>query len=448
MARIAIVGTGISGLGAAFLLNQRHDVTVFEIADRIGGHSCTAELNYDDVQIAVDIGFIVFNHQNYPHLSAMFRHLNVPVHASNMTFAASIADGAFEWGAENLNTIVGQRRNLFRPMFYRLLHDVTQFNRHALNAVNANPHWTLDELIDALQLGEEFCRYYILPMTAAIWSCPPSQMRKFPARTLVQFFANHNLLSISGQPQWFTVTGGSKSYVKRLAAGFANRIRTNAKITSVSRDAGCIAVSLADGTHGVFDHIVFACHADEILPMLTDATDREREVLSAFRFQPNKVVLHRDPSVMPLRKRCWAAWNYRSDGSSEEPAISVSYWMNRLQGIRMDRPVFVTLNPSTPIPDERVFLRQQFSHPVFDHRAIAAQSEIQGLQGQKHTWFCGAWLRHGFHEDGLQSAVSVAERLGVSVPWRNEMSVPESQWAPEAGGSLLPIRTASALAAE
>ncbi len=418
MAKIAIIGSGISGLGAAYLLNKRHDITVYEKTAHVGGHSHTVALDYDRAQIPVDIGFIVFNEQNYPHLSALFRHLGVPTRKSDMSFAASIGGGAFEWGAENLNTVIGQRRNLLRPMFWRLLSDVTRFNRDAAGAVAAHPEWTLDDLMRALKLSEDFARLYFLPMTAAIWSCPPAKMRAFPARPLVQFFRNHNLMSVSGQPQWYTVTGGACEYVKRLTAPFAHRIRASTAVAAVTRYAGGVQIADAGGGREVYDEVIFACHGDEILPLLADANPRERAVLSAFRFQPNRIVLHKDASVMPQRRRCWAAWNYRSDGTAAEAALSVTYWMNRLQGIRADRPLFVTLNPSSPIAAEDTFLTQEFSHPVFDHGALAAQPRLAALQGERRTWFCGAWMRHGFHEDGLASAVAVAERLGARVPWQ------------------------------
>lgn len=425
MARIGIVGTGISGLAAAYLLHPRNNVTVYEKAARIGGHTRTLEVDYAGERIPVDTGFIVFNEKNYPHLTAMFRHLGVRVHKSDMTFAATIRDGWLEWGAKDLDSIIGQRRNLLRPRFGRLVRDVLKFNATALDTVERHPDLTLDELIDELRLGEWFRRYYLLPMSGAIWSCPPREMLAFPARTLVRFFANHHLLSASGQPQWFTVTGGGREYVRLLTAAFEGRIRTSCGAASVRRDDGKIVVTDACGYAQAFDHVVFACHADEALALLADADMRERKALGAFRYQANRAVLHGDVSVMPKRKRCWASWVYTSDGSDDDPAISVTYWMNRLQGIRADKPLFVTLNPLHEIPHRHVFDEHVFMHPVFDRAAMAAQSAIESLQGARRTWFCGAHLRHGFHEDGLASAVHVAERLGATLPWRVGAAVPE-----------------------
>lgn len=418
MARIAIIGSGISGLGAAYLLNQRHEVTVYEKADRIGGHSRTVTVDYSGETIAVDTGFIVFNEKNYPQLSAMFRHLNVPVHKSDMTFAASIRDGWLEWGAKDINAVFGQRRNLLRPSFARLIRDVFKFNAQAQDAVARHPDLTLDGLVARLGLSDWFRRFYLLPMSAAIWSCPPREMLRFPARTLVGFMANHHLLSASGQPQWYTVTGGSQEYVKRLTKSVAHRIRVGCGASTVTRGAQGVSVLDTTGERRNYDHVVFANHGDETLRLLADASTQERDVLSAFRYQKNVAVLHRDSSVMPKSKRCWASWNYTSDGDIGDPALSVTYWMNLLQGIPDKTPLFVTLNPKTHIAPEKVFDSHEFDHPVFDHAAIAAQERVQAMQGARNTWFCGAHLRNGFHEDGLASAVHVAHLFGAETPWQ------------------------------
>ncbi len=423
MAKIAIIGTGISGLGAAYLLNRHHDITVYEKAGRIGGHSRTVTVDYDGTPIPVDTGFIVFNEENYPELTAMFRHLDVPVHPSDMTFAASIRGGWLEWGARDMNAVFAQRRNLLRPKFGTLIRDVFRFNAQAEEVVERHPELTLDGLIERLGLGDWFRRYYLLPMSSAIWSCPPCEMMRFPARTLIRFMANHHLLSASGQPRWYTVTGGAQEYVKRLTQSFAHRIRVGCGAAQVTRSNGCVTVLDASGRNETFDQVVFASHADETLRLLSDATSQERDALGAFRYQKNVAVLHRDPGVMPRSRRCWASWNYTSDGDLDDPALSVSYWMNLLQGIPHQTPLFVTLNPKTAIAPELVFNVHDFDHPVFDHAAIAAQPRIQAMQGVRNTWFCGAHLRHGFHEDGLASALQVARLLGVQAPWRVAESV-------------------------
>jgi len=417
MARIAIVGTGISGLGSAFLLYPDHEITVYEKAARIGGHSRTVTVDYDGAAIPVDTGFIVFNKPNYPHLSGLFAHLDVPTHPSDMTFAASIRDGWLEWGARDLSAVLGQRRNLLRPRFGLLVRDVMKFNAQAEATVEQHPHLTLQGLIDKLELGEWFRRYYLLPMSGAIWSCPPCEMLNFPARTLIRFFANHHLLSYTGQPQWRTVTGGAQEYVRRLTAPFAHRVRTSCGAVAVTRENGEVQIRDSRGGVESYDHVVMACHGDETLALLKDADAGEHAALSSFRYQKNTAVLHRDPSVMPRRKRCWASWVYTSDGDFLHPRITVTYWMNLLQGIDNRTPLFVSLNPKHAIAEDLVFDRAEFDHPVFDAAAIAAQPRIAALQGRRGTWFAGAHLGHGFHEDGLASAVRVARALGGAIPW-------------------------------
>jgi len=418
MARIAIVGTGISGLGSAYLLNPHHEITVYEKAARIGGHSRTVTVDYDGHRVAVDTGFIVFNRPNYPNLCGLFAHLGVPTHASDMSFAASIRDGWLEWGARDLGAVVGQRRNLLRPKFGLLLRDVMIFNTQAQGMVERHPELNLEGLIRKLGLGDWFRRYYLLPMSGAIWGCPPCDMMNFPARTLVRFFANHHLMSLTGQPQWRTVTGGSQEYVRRLCAPFAHRIRTSCGAVAVTRhQSGKVEIRDSQGGVETYDQVVMASHGDETLALLKDADREEQAVLSAFRYQKNRAVLHRDQSLMPRRRRCWASWVYTSDGDFFHPKITVTYWMNLLQGIDNRHPLFVSLNPKRDIPDELIFDSCEFEHPVFDHGAIAAQARICALQGRRNIWFAGAHLGHGFHEDGLASAVRVAKGLGAVIPW-------------------------------
>jgi len=411
MARIAIIGGGISGLAAAHLLHRRHDIVLFEKAHRVGGHTRTLEIRYGDREIAVDTGFIVFNRRNYPLLTRLFADLGVATQESDMSFGVTIGGGRLEWGARNLNAMFGQRRNLLRPSFYRLMRDVFHFNAHALNAVTEMPDLTLGELLAQMGLGRGFRLHYLLPMGGAIWSCPPRQMLEFPAASFVRFFHNHGLLSVSGQPQWYTVTGGAQNYVARMTRPFAHRVRTACAIVSVTREANGIRVADSHGRTECFEHVVFASHGDETLTMLRDATAEERAVLGAFRYQRNRAILHRDVSVMPRRRRCWASWVYQSDGSGEEASLAVSYWMNRLQSLDPDCPLFVTLNPAREIPHEFVFDEHEFHHPVFDAGAVAAQKRLPAMQGRQGIWYCGAHLGNGFHEDGLASAVAVAQAL-------------------------------------
>lgn len=432
MARIAIIGTGISGLGTAWLLHPHHEITVYEKAPRIGGHSRTVTVDYDGAAIPVDTGFIVFNPKNYPHLTALFRHLEVPTHHSDMTFSATIRGGWLEWGAKDTNAVFGQRRNIVRPRFLHLLGDVLRFNRDAVETAERHPGFSLDDLISHLGLGEWFRRYYLLPMAGAIWSCPPAEMLRFPALSLVRFFANHHLLSASGQPQWHTVTGGAQEYVKRLTAPFAGRIRTSCGAVAVERNAGGVTVRDTMGGAEPYDEVVFASHGDETLRLLADATAQERAALSSFRYQKNRAVLHRDESFMPRRKRCWASWVYESDGGFH-PQITVTYWMNRLQGIDERCPLFVSLNPKREIPSHLVFDETEFDHPMFDAAAITAQSQVAACQGRRRTWFAGAHLGHGFHEDGLASAVAVARGMGIAAPWAKAAHQDAAQHRPLPG---------------
>ncbi|HKY19519.1 MAG TPA: FAD-dependent oxidoreductase [Rhizomicrobium sp.] len=417
MARIAIIGTGISGLGSAYLLHPDHEITVYERSSRVGGHSRTVTVDYDGQPIPVDTGFIVFNRPNYPNLCGLFAHLGVPSHASDMTFAASIRDGWLEWGAKDLDAVIGQRRNLLRPKFGLLVRDVVKFNACAQDMVERHPELNLEELIRKLGLGEWFRRYYLLPMSGAIWSCPPCEMMNFPARTLVKFFANHHLLSFSGQPLWRTVTGGSQAYLNRLIAPFLHRIRTNCAAMAVTRQDGKVQIKDSQGGVEIYDQVVMACHGDDSLALLKDAGREESAALACFRYQKNRAVLHRDQSLMPRRRRCWASWVYTSDGDFLHPKITVTYWMNLLQGIDERYPLFVSLNPKRVIPETLIFDQCDFDHPLFDQAAIAAQPKIAALQGQRGTWFAGAHLGHGFHEDGLASAVKVATSLGAAIPW-------------------------------
>jgi hypothetical protein len=421
MARIAVIGTGIAGLSAAYLLDSRHDVTVYEKNSRPGGHSRTVTVDYDGHEIPIDTGFIVFNTRNYPNLTALFRLLGVAIKNSDMSFGFSAGNGSLEWGAKTLNSVFGQRRNLFRPQFWRLLLDVMRFNATVEKEVENAPDLTLGGLLSQMKLSEAFCWNYLLPMAGAIWSCPPRQMLEFPARVFVHFFANHGLLSINGQPQWMTVEGGSRNYVERLIAPFADRVLTDCGATRVIRGANGVQVSDSQGSTKSYDEVIFACHPDETLAILEDANEAEREALGAIRYQRNVTVLHRDPEFMPKRRICWASWVYQSDTQGDTENRSVTYWMNSLQKIDDRYPVFVTLNPHRPIAPEQVFDEHVFMHPVFDFGALKAQEALKAMQGRHKTWFCGAYMGHGFHEDGLVSAMRVADALGAGAPWTAEV---------------------------
>jgi uncharacterized protein len=417
--KIAIIGAGISGLGAAYLLNGQHDITVFEKNDYIGGHSRTIEVPTGAGSVPVDTGFIVYNRRNYPLLSGLFDHLSVPVEKSDMSFGVSIENGRFEYATQGLNHLLAQRRNLMNPAFLRMLRDILVFNRKARRYLYDARPVTLGEALDELGMGDYFRRYYMLAMGGAIWSCPLEQMLDFPARVFVRFFDNHGLLTLNDQPQWYTVQGGSREYVRRLTAGFGHRIHVNTEVALVLRHDDGVEVIDAAGHSQRFSQVIFACHSDQALRLLGDATEDEREVLGAIRYQSNRVVVHSDTAFMPRNQRAWASWVYLSQQRLDNrPQMSLSYWMNNLQNLATDMPVFVTLNPDTAPDAAKTYDSYDFEHPVFDSDAIVAQGRLQSLQGERRSWYCGAYHRYGFHEDGLMSGVVVAEALGAKLPWQ------------------------------
>jgi predicted NAD/FAD-binding protein len=416
---IAIIGTGISGLGVASLLAPHHRITVYEKHASIGGHSRTVEVRTPEGIIPVDTGFIVFNDRNYPLLTRLFQHLNVPVAKSDMSFGASIAGGWLEYGTQHLGNMFAQKKNLLRPQFWGMIRDVMRFNRQALRFIESDPKVTLGECLDQLKMGEWFRRYYLLAMGGAIWSTPLDQMLQFPARTLVRFFDNHGLLAVSGQPQWYTVQGGSREYVTRLTAPFNDRIRRSCGAVSVRREAGAVQVTDVRGVTERYDQLVLACHSDQALALLENATDDERKLLGAFRYQPNRMILHSDTSLMPQSRDAWASWVYLSEQRRDAaPAVSLSYWMNRLQPLATSTPIIVTLNPARLPAAELIHDEATFEHPVFDRAAIESQPKLAAIQGVSRIWYCGAYQRYGFHEDGLASAVAVARQLGIEPPWK------------------------------
>lgn len=409
--RVAVVGGGISGLGAAHALSKWSSVVLFEAAPRLGGHARTVIAGQRG-DVPVDTGFIVFNYPNYPNLTRLFGELDVPVKQSNMSFAASIGDGWMEYGLRDLNAIMAQRRNLARPKFWRMLSDILKFNRHALALAN-DAHVPLGEFLNRMSLGDWFRRYYLLPLSGAIWSSTPEQMESFPARSLVQFFNNHALLTTNNH-QWHTVDGGSIEYVSRISAAIRRQggeIREGAPVHGVRRTEQGVFVRTMGGDWERFDHVVFACHSDDALALIEQPTQGEQSCLSRLRYQPNRAILHRDARQMPKRRRCWSSWVFQSPDDQPRPTIGITYWMNLLQGIDQSDPLFVTLNPARPIAEELIYDEAEFRHPIFDVAAIKAQSDLKGIQGQQNTWFCGAYTRHGFHEDGLASGLAVADKI-------------------------------------
>ena len=406
--KTAIIGGGISGLAAAYLLADKHEVTLFEAEQALGGHARTVLAGKNGDQ-PVDTGFIVFNYANYPHLTAMFRDLDVPVEKSDMSFGASIDDGRVEYGLRTLNALVAQRRNLLRPGFYRMVQDVLRFNAQA-EAMAVSDDITIDELVDKLGLGSWFREYYLRPICGAIWSTGTDRVGDFPARTLVRFFRNHALMSTTGQHQWWTVSGGSREYVTRLETHLAKKgcdLRPGTPVQGVTRSGGVVRVASERGVE-TFDDVIFACHSDQALRLLDDPTVDERAILGSIQYQDNHAILHRDTRQMPRARGCWSSWVYQASSDAERSGIGVTYWMNRLQNIPETDPLFVTLNPLKPVPDELIYDQKTFRHPVFNRAALIAQTRIGDIQGENNTWFAGAYLRNGFHEDGFASAVRIA----------------------------------------
>jgi predicted NAD/FAD-binding protein len=418
-ANIAIIGSGIAGLSAAWLLSKTQNVTLFEKNGRLGGHSNTIVARMPEGDVPVDTGFIVYNEQNYPNLTAFFDHLDVETTPSCMSFAVSIAEGQREYSGKHLNGLFGQRRNIIRPEHWQLVGDILRFFREAEKQVlTCPPDMSIAQFLDRFGYSRIFIEDHILPISAAIWSTPSRGMLDFPARTFIEFFANHSLLQVSKRPIWRTVRNGSQSYVRRIAAEQRFETVLDAGIRSVARHAQGVEIFFADGSRRHFDEVIFACHADEALALLADPSDAERNILGAFRFTTNHAVLHTDASFMPRRKHLWSSWNYLR-GAVDHNALSLTYWMNRLQPLKTSTNVFVTLNPHRAFAPGTVQFEIDYEHPLFDARAIAAQNELWQVQGRQRTWFAGAWMGYGFHEDGLQSGLEVAERIGpLQRPWQ------------------------------
>ena len=413
--RIAVIGTGVSGLGAAYLLHQHHDLVIYEKNDYLGGHSRTIDVPVKEGVLAVDTGFIVFNDWNYPNLLGLFDEIRVPYQKSDMSFGVSIDDGWLEYSSGGL---FAQRKNILRPQYWRMLFDVFKFNKQALAYIEKDPSITLGTCLEQLKMGSWFKRYYILAMGAAIWSCPVETIMQFPAQTFLRFFKNHGLLSINKRPQWYTVTGGSREYIKRLTAPFADCITLGNGAARVTQLGDQYVVIDVKGGKREFDHVIFACHADQALALLEKPTVDEQSVLSSFDYQRNHIVVHSDASYMPQHKQCWASWVYLSEQQQDNNQdISLSYWMNNLQSLKTETPVIITLNPTRRPKESLIINEHNFSHPIFDYKAIVAQDKMQSIQGQRNLWFCGAYQRYGFHEDGLLSAVNVVKRLGGTIPW-------------------------------
>lgn len=412
--RIAVVGGGISGLASAYLMSQRHRVTLFEAENRLGGHARTVMAGRNG-DLAVDTGFIVFNHANYPNLTAMFEKLDVPVTRSNMSFGASFHQGGFEYSLSGMDEIFATRRNLADPRYWRMLRDILRFNKTGLAVAQADPGLTIGDLLDRLGTGAWFRERYLLPFSGAIWSTPTQKILDFPAHAMMEFFRNHALLGYEGQHQWYTVKGGSIEYVRRLSAHLDRagvRLRTETPVHSVTRGPMGVTITAPGMESEQFDEVILATHSDVSLRLLSDPSPAEKAALSAIRFQRNDAILHCDADFMPRRRKCWSSWVYRERGPEDRARISLSYWMNSLQpDLPRDDHLFVTLNANHPVREDCIYDSYSFDHPVYDSAALQAQADIRAFNGTNRTWFCGAWMHNGFHEDGFASAVDIARAM-------------------------------------
>jgi len=414
--KIAIIGAGISGLGAAYLLADQHDITLYEKNKYIGGHSRTIDVTTAKTTIAVDTGFIVFNNWNYPNLLGLFGELGVPYLKSDMSFGVSIENGWLEYSSYGLFT---QKKNLFRLQYWKMLANIIRFNKQAPKYIERDSDISLGDCLEELQMSRWFKQYYLLAMGAAIWSCPLETILEFPAQTFLRFFKNHGLLNIKNRPQWYTVKGGSRAYVAKLMSNILPKINVmNGAVKVQQNTSDSFAVTDTSGITNIYDQVIFACHADEALALIENPTEQEYSVLGAFRYQSNKVIVHSDESFMPKIRKCWASWVYLSETQEDKKqTVSLSYWMNNLQSLPDDKTILVTLNPDRRPDAQHIIDEHVFSHPIFDLPAIKAQQRISEIQGARGLWFCGAYQRYGFHEDGLLSAVNVAESLGAEIPW-------------------------------
>ncbi|HEY7774463.1 MAG TPA: FAD-dependent oxidoreductase [Marinagarivorans sp.] len=411
--KIAVIGSGISGLTAAHLLYRQHEVTVFEKNDRLGGHTATKSIHYGGKDYAIDTGFIVYNDWTYPNFIKLLERLNVTSQATTMGFSVSHPETGYEYSGENLNSLFCQRRNLLNVRHWRMIKDILRFNKQAVAdylAGRLSPDGTLGEYLIQHNYSAAFRDYYLLPMGAAIWSSSPGAMLDFPLLFFVRFCHNHGLLSVNDRPTWRVIQGGSANYIPRLIAGFEDQVRLSSRIEQVKRAADGVDI-LVDGQQEHYDAVIFACHSDEALALLADASVDERTLLEQIQYRKNSVVLHTDKRFLPKRKLAWSSWNYQLDTDLTRPPV-LTYSMNILQGIKAPVEFCVTLNARDEIDSNKILGEYVYAHPVFTKNAIAAQEQWQSINGVNHTWFCGAYWFNGFHEDGVKSAVRVSDALG------------------------------------
>jgi uncharacterized protein len=423
MKTLAIIGTGIAGLGCAWFLHQRFQLTIFEQHEYAGGHSNTVTVQEDGRAVPIDTGFMVFNHVTYPLLTRLFREVGVATKPTEMSFSVQHTPSKLEYNGGSLNLLFGQRRNLLRLAHWRMLEAINRFNAEAIAALD-DPRYaghTLREYVAERGYGDAMFHFYLVPMSSAVWSTPPEKMLDFPAMTLLRFWHNHGFLGLHTQHPWFTVVNGSRSYVEKVTAPFRERLCLGQKAVRVKRENGRAEVTLASGETRAFDKVILACHGDQALALLADLTDREARLLAEFAYQPNIATVHTDASFMPRTRRCWASWNYRIDADDEGRLLPTThYWMNSLQGVSERENYFVSLNCHERIAPGKVLRRIEYEHPLFSLGAIRAQAELPSLNllsPDQTTYYAGAWFKYGFHEDGLASALACARAVTGESLW-------------------------------
>ena len=414
--RIAIIGSGISGLTTAYLLHKSHEITLFEANDYIGGHTHTVKVAQGEQSYDIDTGFIVCNDRNYPNFLKLMEKLNIAMQPTEMSFSVRNNPLGLEYNGHNLNTLFSQRRNLLRPKFYRLIRDILYFNKAAKKAIEEGvaENITLDTFVNQQSLSDIFKNNYLLPMAAAIWSCSMEQAGEFPLHFFLKFFLNHGLLDIKNRPQWYAVKGGSKAYIDPMTSGFKDQIRLSTPVNSVVRDDSWIEVNHATGKE-TFDQLVFACHSDQALDLLKNASIEEKAILGELLYQQNDVILHSDASLMPKKSLSWASWNFLAGEQEHNDPTLVTYCMNILQGIASDQPFLVSLNARHKIDPEKIIGEYDYTHPVYSVAGMKAQSRRNEISGVGRIHYCGAYWYNGFHEDGVRSALDIGEKFGVSL---------------------------------
>ena len=404
--KIAVIGSGISGLSAAYFLSKNHKVDLYEQNDHFGGHSYTYDIKEEDKIIPVDLGFIVFNELTYPNLINFFNELNVPFEKSNMSFSVSVKKTDIEYGGSGFNAIFANKFNLLNFNFLKMIREIINFYNYAPSLLNSNKEQTLGEYLERSKLSKYFIEYHIIPMVAAIWSMPFSKAKEMPLKLFLNFFINHGLFRLKNRPQWYTVTSRSRTYVKKVLEKISGEIFKNYKINNISRNDDNVKVSIGN-EYLNYDQVVLACHADQSLNILDDPTKKEKEILKKFTYVRNTAFLHTDTNLMPLRKKAWSSWN----SITKDNRTCVTYWLNKLQNLKTDKNYFLTLNPVEKIEENQVIQQVQFTHPYFNNENVNSQKDLHLLQGRKRTWFCGSYFGYGFHEDGLKSSMELIKNF-------------------------------------